>query len=573
MFFTRRAIFPAVAGNVFGAAAVGATEVSAPEGDGAPAAVKVLGEGYPTSALSPEQRAKVSFGLSKVPSNKAQLVVTGSANDENIRPAVFISSKVDDNSGAAFGGKVAGLYSYIEQTGGNTNQYVKSLCGVTVNAASGNNDSTGVAGYSYKLDRDGGIGDACGAGGASWQYSTQEGLVLGGEFSSHQNIAGTYAANYAKKGNNSISLHITTDSVGSRCFAGISLDTFGMGKGKHGFWNAILVNQSCFAASGVSERGTVGINFGNNTNVYPEKAILLGNADYHVWRATGESIRMHASSVDIENAGGGPVGLRFVSPTDNPQNMYVGAYRGQVGPDGSTLLTAMGGFTVDSKGYTYLTAYGDSENTFSRAGCAPSANAFIPLSPTGSGTMSLGAPSHLWAQVVATTGEINISDARYKSDFSPFPDAVLDAWGSVGFTSYRFRDAVARKGDEARVHAGLVAQEVVEAFAKAGFDACRYGVVCHDSWDEVPETRHVERVLKQPAVADEAGNVLKVAVYDEIETVSPGTPAGERYGLRYTEALCLEAAYQRRRADRMEARLEALEAQFAELARQAGTTS
>jgi hypothetical protein len=258
MFFTRRAIFPAVAGNVLGAAAVGATEVSAPEGNGAPGTASVLGEGYPTTALSPEQRAKVSFGLAKVPSNKAQLVVTGSANDENIRPAVFISSKVDDNSGAAFGGKVAGLYSYIEQTGGNTNQYVKSLCGVTVNAASGNNDSTGVAGYSYKLDRDGGIGDACGAGGASWQYSAQEGLVMGGEFSSHQNIAGTYAANYAKKGNNSISLHITTDSIGSRCFAGISLDTFGMGKGKHGFWNAILVNQSCFAASGAPERGTVG---------------------------------------------------------------------------------------------------------------------------------------------------------------------------------------------------------------------------------------------------------------------------------------------------------------------------
>ena len=35
--------------------------------------------------------------------------------------------------------------------------------------------------------------------------------------------------------------------------------------------------------------------------------------------------------------------------------------------------------------------------------------------------------------------------------------------------------------------------------------------------------------------------------------------SGNRYGIRYSEALCLEAAYQRRRAERIEARLAALE--------------
>lgn len=37
------------------------------------------------------------------------------------------------------------------------------------------------------------------------------------------------------------------------------------------------------------------------------------------------------------------------------------------------------------------------------------------------------------------------------------------------------------------------------------------------------------------------------------------TPAGNRWGLRYSELLIVEAAYQRRRADRIEARLDALE--------------
>lgn len=38
------------------------------------------------------------------------------------------------------------------------------------------------------------------------------------------------------------------------------------------------------------------------------------------------------------------------------------------------------------------------------------------------------------------------------------------------------------------------------------------------------------------------------------------TAAGDRYGIRYSEALCLEAAYQRRRAERMEQRIANIEA-------------
>lgn len=42
-------------------------------------------------------------------------------------------------------------------------------------------------------------------------------------------------------------------------------------------------------------------------------------------------------------------------------------------------------------------------------------------------------------------------------------------------------------------------------------------------------------------------------------TVQEVRPAGDAYGLRYNEILCIEAAYQRRRADRLEARIAALE--------------
>jgi hypothetical protein len=70
----------------------------------------------------------------------------------------------------------------------------------------------------------------------------------------------------------------------------------------------------------------------------------------------------------------------------------------------------------------------------------------------------------------------------------------------------------------------------------AGLDAFRYGLLCYDEWDATPAER------------DEQGNITE-----------PAKPAGNRYSLRYEEALCMEAAYQRRRADRLEARIEALE--------------
>ena len=58
--------------------------------------------------------------------------------------------------------------------------------------------------------------------------------------------------------------------------------------------------------------------------------------------------------------------------------------------------------------------------------------------------------------------------------------------------------------------------------------------------------------------------------YQETRTVTPARPAGKKFSIRYEEALVLEAAYQRRRADRLEtghaalaARLAAIEAKLA----------
>ena len=122
------------------------------------------------------------------------------------------------------------------------------------------------------------------------------------------------------------------------------------------------------------------------------------------------------------------------------------------------------------------------------------------------------------------------------------PDEVLDAWDSVQWRQFRLKDSIARKGGGARLHAGLVAQQIDEAFRGKGADASRYGLFCHDEWPAEPEERDAEGKL-----------------------VKPASPAGDAYAVRYEEALSIEAAYQRRRAERAEARITALERRLDEM--------
>jgi len=162
------------------------------------------------------------------------------------------------------------------------------------------------------------------------------------------------------------------------------------------------------------------------------------------------------------------------------------------------------------------------------------------LRPSSDNSLNLGYTNYRWKQLYAGTTTISTSDERLKQGIENVPDAVLEAWGEVGFYRYKFNDSVAEKGfDKARYHTGMVAQRIENTFRAHGLNAFDYGLLCFDEWAAEPEVRDEENEIIKPAVA-----------------------AGDRYSLRYEECLCMEAAYQRRRADRIEARLAALEARL-----------
>lgn len=183
---------------------------------------------------------------------------------------------------------------------------------------------------------------------------------------------------------------------------------------------------------------------------------------------------------------------------------------------------------------------------------------FIPSKDNES---AMGIGSNRWTQVFAASATINTSDEREKQSIENISDSVFRAWGKVAFRQFLFNDAVAEKGSAARIHIGLIAQQVAEAFASEGLDATRYGLLCYDEWPEQPKLSHIEQVLVAEGTQDSEGNYIIFPVYADREVVDQEyRAAGNRYGLRYEEALCLEAAYQRWLGEQRDARITALEA-------------
>jgi len=130
---------------------------------------------------------------------------------------------------------------------------------------------------------------------------------------------------------------------------------------------------------------------------------------------------------------------------------------------------------------------------------------------------ALGTGSYRFTTVFATTGTINTSDENEKQDIRPLDEAELRVARALKplICMYRWKDRVDEKGADARLHTGIIAQRVMEAFAAEGLDARNYGLFCVDP-----------KVIYHPAVRDEDGNTIE----EEWEE-----PDGVRYGVRYDE--------------------------------------
>jgi len=174
-------------------------------------------------------------------------------------------------------------------------------------------------------------------------------------------------------------------------------------------------------------------------------------------------------------------------------------------------------------------------------------DAIMPWDPSTNNyrdnAISLGRPtSYRFDDAYIVNGVTTGSDGNEKQDIAELDEAekrvALAAKSLV--RKYRWIDSVEKKGDDARIHVGVIAQDLKAAFEAEGLDAHRYGMFMSNTYwvaDEILPA--VEEVL------DEAGNVVTEAqpertvqrVYEGDQEVPEGATEHVRLGVRYPELL------------------------------------
>ena len=168
----------------------------------------------------------------------------------------------------------------------------------------------------------------------------------------------------------------------------------------------------------------------------------------------------------------------------------------------------------------------------------------LPCDTTGGNvdnSADLGASSVRFRDVYSAGGVTTASDQNEKQQISSLTDAEIAAAKriSAGFKTFKWNDAVAEKGDSARTHAGVIAQEVRTALEAEGLDAGDYAFFMSDTWWESDgET------------------------YETQSEAPEGATERTRLGIRYAELMAFIGAATEQRLthlETLEARIVALE--------------
>jgi hypothetical protein len=199
--------------------------------------------------------------------------------------------------------------------------------------------------------------------------------------------------------------------------------------------------------------------------------------------------------------------------------------------------------------------------------------------------IDLGDSGSRFDDIYATNGTIQTSDFNEKQDIASLTatEMLVGKRISALFKTFRWKDSVAEKGDNARTHTGVIAQDVQAAFTAEGLDAGDYALFISSTWWEhdvdVPAVEAVEAVdAVTETTTDEDGNEVVTVITEAVEAVEAkdaytrtdtydteaeapeGATSKTRLGIRYPELLSFVAAYNEQRFASIEARLTALEA-------------
>lgn len=218
--------------------------------------------------------------------------------------------------------------------------------------------------------------------------------------------------------------------------------------------------------------------------VYCSMANLIGNARYGVDNSTGGGLGTgtSANSAVFGNAGNSDVDIT----TNNISRLKIAStgnatFTGQVNVATNTIISYSAAVAqFFGNGATNTFGLGANNTIYFQGDNAQ-------FYPTADGTRNLGAASFRYNTVYATTALINTSDINEKEQIEELTqlekNVAIKLKGLI--KKFKYKDAVNLKGDKARIHIGVIAQEVKEAFDQEGLNADEYGMFCSDTWFEL----------------------------------------------------------------------------------------
>jgi hypothetical protein len=207
--------------------------------------------------------------------------------------------------------------------------------------------------------------------------------------------------------------------------------------------------------------------------------------------------------------------------------------------------------------------------------------------------IDLGFSATRFDDIYATNGTIQTSDRNEKQQITELTAAEMQAAKAISklFKTFKWNDSVAEKGDAARIHSGVIAQEVEAAMTDAGLDAGRYAFFISSTWWESTEVipaveavGAVEAVYDDViihAVLDESGSEIEperteqrlvseaveaveaqpertvTHTHETAEEAPEGAVERTRKGIRYPQLLAFVGAATEQRLASIEARLDA----------------
>lgn len=185
--------------------------------------------------------------------------------------------------------------------------------------------------------------------------------------------------------------------------------------------------------------------------------------------------------------------------------------------------------------------------------------------PDAAATRNNGSASFPWNNIYSQNAVTVVSDENLKPVKSTLSDSEMSTAKacSLLFIKYKLAAAIAEKGDSARYHFGVIAQDIIKAFESEGLSADEYGVVVSDTINQ----RITSDEYGYKPIADENGEINippgedgTIHLIDNMDTITTGENnemilRRTTHLIRYEELLCFINAGMIQRLEKLESAL------------------